>query len=538
MSHKTQSELYEEHQHLRFGSARFADDNEIDRAGLRSDTGSYLGLCPTTGLPYRREFSSITTIAGAQSGKGRDGLIADLLTDRRSTLVYDRKGENAAITLAHQIQLGKAAYCINPKGQFTGPPWFLPMHRFNPLDILTPHSATLNADASAVMEMLIALSGDSRAEVFETTARRWCKAIVLWLIERFDRVVTLPELYSVISIMYGNPGYWDQLLGGHLLNSGHTSVRVAAGEMREKRAHAYGEFSGVALAINNSLNFLDDENIAYCLSGADFSLNTLSCEPATVYDLDPDGCAPLSRMIFGVAALYKLREPGGHRVVLNIDEAAHLGKFEFLEEALTLRQGQGLVVNTYWQSIGQIKQIWGAYAEQIFLSSSVCTQLFGIRDYETAKMTSDMLGHQTISFANAQLQDRIAQLKADLFNSAARGEDPAEFEVTLRHLLDCADQCARPLQTPDEILCLPENRKVLFCSGLDCPPILAAKSPYYTQVSLRGSFLPNPFYPPKNAVPTVNRQGRLELRRLRIENVPDELCHWPQYQQQLRAIVV
>ena len=48
--------------------------------------------------------------------------------------------------------------------------------------------------------------------------------------------------------------------------------------------------------------------------------------------------------------------------------------------------------------------------------------------------------------------------------------------------------------TPDEITALPENRQLVFVSGLNCPPVLAERKPYWSCREMRGTFDPNPFH--------------------------------------------
>ncbi|MEQ6334836.1 type IV secretory system conjugative DNA transfer family protein [Sphingobium sp. MK2] len=86
----------------------------------------------------------------------------------------------------------------------------------------------------------------------------------------------------------------------------------------------------------------------------------------------------------------------------------------------------------------------------------------------------------------------------------------------------------RALMTPDEILGMADDQMINFISGLDVPPILANKYPYYMTRSLNGLWQPNPLHPPLDRVKLPGMFGG-SWHRVITADVTPELAHFPQY---------
>lgn len=97
-----------------YGSARWAEAEEIAAAGLHDPKGLYFGQS-AGGKPLRLPFDMpLITFGGAGSGKGRDIILHNVLTHPGHMFITDPKGELAAVATQGQGTRGKAAYCINP----------------------------------------------------------------------------------------------------------------------------------------------------------------------------------------------------------------------------------------------------------------------------------------------------------------------------------------------------------------------------------------------------------------------------------------
>ena len=83
---------------------------------------------------------------------------------------------------------------------------------------------------------------------------------------------------------------------------------------------------------------------------------------------------------------------------------------------------------------------------------------------------------------------------------------------------------------------MPEDRQILFISGLDCPTVYGRKLPYCTRPELAGTYLPNPYHPPYDRVPVAERFGP-RTAGWSASPSPRACGQWPQYQLGYRLFV-
>lgn len=306
--------------------------------------------------------------------------------------------------------------------------------------------------------------------------------------------------------------------------------------MDSKRKEAPKEYSGIVGSLYEAVQALSDPAVRETLSGSDFSLEALCQQDCNIYLVIPAEylgmLAPVQRAIFGTAILYKNRFPGAPGVLLVVDEAAQLGNFEALLRAYSYGRGMGLRAWSFWQDPGQITRNYGHAALSGFIGSSQCRQFFGVRDFETARLVSQMLGQQTLAYDETLRQQAAQAQAARIVHGLMEGGDPFAAGVGMAQALHAAQhraRQARALMTPDEALNMPEDEQVLFVSGLGLAPIRAHKRPYFKQPDMAGGYLPNPFHAPLDRVPIAGRWRKSWARVVR-ESVPTDLAHWPQHQ--------
>lgn len=517
----------------RCGTARFAEAKDLANADLLSPSGYYLGMSDTNKEITIGHDKSGIVVAGAGGGKLVNNAVEPLLSSPDSCLVYDEKGEICAITMHAMAARNKSVYVVNFGNQHARPPWFLPCNRVNPLDILTPNNPNLWLDIQVIMELLIESSGDSRAEIFEERARDWVANILFWMIKSHNRVVDLPEVYSLLNKIEGNPDYWDKLTQRYLKRCPSESVRRVASEIEYKRKGAVGEFSGIMTTINKNFSFLDIEQVREGLQNADFSLSVLTEDQANVYLCSQSEYAkflkPVNRLILGVAMLYKKRRPGDGKIRLLIDEAANLGHMSLLSWAYTGGRGFGIFPVTIWQSIGQISQIYGEEGLQTLLGNSHFQIFHSIGDYPSAKFVSDMLGYETVVYKGSNTKSTEASLNSGLEQIALRGGDLTSALQLNHHHKENYDQAARLLRTPDQIMQMRANIQIVYLPGSDCPPIEALKVPYFHKEKLLGLYMPNPYHRPFNQVALIDKHGKKSQHPITLARVTDSLRQYPQY---------
>lgn len=483
----------------RHGSARWATQEELQRAGLYQGRGVFLGLCPFTGRFLTLQGDApLTLIGGSGSGKGTTKLLYSNFYPG-SMLINDCKAEIGAMIFSYQRER-KDFFCINPTGLHTGPPWHLPRHKVNPFDILIPDSPYLVSDCKRIAAMLIAI--DPRGETFfPKRARQWLENLLLAYVLSYENP-TLNGFMRLVNLIESDFAAFCGL-ARTFSGLGNEDIRRTCAEITTKRDSAPEEYSGVISTIYSDLGFMSDPALQKLFSGEDFSLDVLTrrTPPAVVSIAFPAEnlgiWSKALRLIIGTAILYQQRSVGGNKPLFLIDEAAQLGHFEELERSYTYGRS---FYRTYavFQDIGQITRHYGREGVQTFLGSSMAKTFIGVRDYETAQLVSNMLGNQTIEVENKIYQAKARHARQQAVNNLIfGGSDPFRAGMDMAHWAReerHRDKFQRPLLTPDEVLTLPENRSLVFLSGLDVRPLMAGRMPYFQVPTISRYFLPNPYH--------------------------------------------
>ena len=526
---------------FRFGSADWASSRDLRRAKMFKRPGLQIGYWgpPTNARPlYIDSDAPLITFGGAGSGKLRD-LLAYVVcnTPGERMVILDPRNELAAISMHVHGPRGEHGYCWRPVENPNGAGG-LPRHACNPLSILRADSPYFHGDCAFIAEALVPPKPGAHEPFFNQRAQDWIGAIIKHDVES-NGWTSLPRIARIVNMIEGDVAAWATLLES-MMSSLFEDVRRAANEMLTKQQDSQREFGSVMGETYSHLKFLDDPSIRRWLEddGDGFDLSIL-CDPDTVSKVYLNVPAeylglwsPVIRLFFTVAMLQKSRRPDAPRVNLIADEAGQLGRFDALLRSFTYGRGAGIRAWALFQSIGQVTRNFGPSGPQDFIASAQVRQFVGVRDYQTAKLVSDMLGNETLHYPDPAQQREAARRRAGLAANVLAGDDPFACAADLHHHDWRAAYCdvqSRRLMTPEEVLALPEDRQILFISGMNLKPVLAAKYPYFTRREMAGLYLGNPFHPPVNAVRVATRWG-MRSRRVITEPVPEKLASFPQYQ--------
>lgn len=524
----------------RFGSSRWANARDIRKSGLRglAPDGIYCGFSPYENSPlYIKGDYHTTIVGGAGCGKGTGIIMQNTLGYgwQGSSLIVDPKGELAAVSMMNLHTQGRRAYIVNPYGLHVQEPHFLPKHKLKPLSFLNPASISFSADIKMVMEMLIRINAGAREDYFEIRARQWCEAIAKFLGLALGYVDIL-DFYRLICLIKSDFERFRLIAETEIIPLGVEDISRTVSEIIYERNHSERTFSSIIGTIFKNLGWLDDPAIQETFSGADFSFDVLTEENANIYIVLPAEYmgiySSFLRLLIGGAMICKQRKPHAKRVLFLIDEAGQLGYFEMQERAYTYGRGAGVKILSAFQNIGQMN-VYPSGAQTI-LGSSALRVFMGTRDLQTARLVSDMVGNETLEYANprAQAEARQAHMTT-LIQAFETANDPFASALKATHHKKNSvrkDKIQRPLITPDEVLGLPDDRMILLSAGLNCPPILARKPPYYRLKALTGRYMPNPYHPPGDTITVPGRFFGTTKKRVISERVPEHLRHYPQFQ--------
>ncbi|MCA8927023.1 MAG: type IV secretory system conjugative DNA transfer family protein [Alphaproteobacteria bacterium] len=444
----------EELQPTTHGSARFATDKEIRKAGLTQNGGAYIGQYPDLtdeGLWYNGD-GHLITVASSGSGKGVSAIIPNLLTWEGSVICNDPKGENAAITARRRQEMGQEVYVLNPWGLHVGEPWNLHCAAFNPLDWLDTESEDVGDDATMMANTIVLRDkGTSGVEGhFADEAESLLTGLILY-VAFTEHDPLRRNLVTVRRLLVQPPEDWADTLKA-MARAPYADGLIASAANRFL-SKSDREGPAVLSTAQRHTNFLDSNRMRQVLGSSDFDLADLKRKPMTIYLCLPfdqvGGQASrwLRLMItLSLTALSRTKGPVNPGVLFLLDEFAALGPMRMAERAMAEGRGYGVRM---WPILQDLNQLKDSYKDgwQTFIGNARVVQFFGTADVFTAEYVSKMLGKTTV------------------WSSGSSGNRESTSET------------GRALMTPDEVMHLGVDEELLFVRGVR--PIRARKVPYF-----------------------------------------------------------
>jgi len=451
-----------------YGSARWAEKEEVKAAGLLDPDGVVLGR-------YEREYlrhdgpEHVLCFAPTRSGKGVGLVVPSLLTWPGSAIVHDIKGENWTLTAGFRSHHGRVLLFdpTNPRSS-----------AYNPL-LEVRRGEWEVRDVQNIADILVDPEGslDKRNHWEKTSHSLLVGAILHILYAGEDK--TLAGVAAFLS----DPkrpieSTLDAMMKtSHLGEAGpHPVIASAARELLNKSDN---ERSGVLSTAMSFLGLYRDPVVAEVTRRCDWRIADMvgGKHPTTLYLVVPPSdinrTKPLIRLILnqiGRRLTEDLQAKGDrHRLLLMLDEFPALGRLDFFESALAFMAGYGLKAFLIAQSLNQIEKAYGP--NNSILDNCHVRVSFATNDERTAKRVSDALGTAT-------------EMKA-MKNYAGHRLSP-----WLGHLMVSRSETARQLLTPGEIMQLPPSDEIVMVAGT--PPIRAKKTRYYEDARFRERLLSPP----------------------------------------------
>ena len=454
------------------GTARFALAPEIQRAGLFARHGVHLG-----GWRDRRRLRTlrqdgpehVAIIAPTRSGKGTGVIVPTLLNWGASSIVYDEKGELAAITGGWQASIGTRVIRFQP-GAASG------CHRFNFLDAVRVGTAFEVADAQNIALLLVDRDGKGvDRDHWKSTAYQLLAGLILHTLHQ-DPGACLADVACELSM----PGREPEDLFADMAASPYPFVAITGQACVSRHPKEQGSVTSTAAI---ALELFTDPLIAANTRRSDFAIGELmnDAAPAALYIVTPGAdklrLRPLVRLLLASAMRTLLGaevrfEDGRplpvhrHRLLMVLDEFPSLGRLDVIEDALPKCAGYGIKVLLVAQDRDQIVGAYGA-TESILANCHVRV-CYAPNSVATAEWISKMAGEGTV-------------VREVLSESGTRLGALSNVNRSLH-------ESRRPLLTADEVMRLrmtgPEGpgELLLFVGGLH--PIRGEQTPYYLDPEL------------------------------------------------------
>jgi len=456
-----------------YGSARWAGEAEIRRAGLCGDAGVFLGSLP--GVYLRHDGPEhVMAFAPTRSGKGVGLVVPTLLSWTGSAVIHDIKGENWELTAGWR-SLFSHCLLFNPTDRRSA--------RYNPLLEVRRGEHEVR-DVQNIADILVDPEGAlERRNHWEKTSHSLLVGAILHVLyaeeeKTLARVATFlsdPSRSFVATLRI-------MMTTSHLGTAEATLVHpVIASAARELLNKSENERSGVLSTAMSFLGLYRDPTVAAVTSACDWRIDDLLAgeRPVSLYLVVPPSdisrTKPLVRLVLnqiGRRLTERLHDPAGRpprQLLMMLDEFPALGRLDFFETALAFMAGYGVRAFLIAQSLNQIVKAYGE--NNAILDNCHVRVAFATNDERTAKRISDALGTAT--------EQR-----------AMRNYAGHRLAPWLAHVMVSRQETSRPLLTPGEVMQLPPTEALVLVSGL--PPIRALKLRYFEDRGFEQRLLPAP----------------------------------------------
>jgi type IV secretion system protein VirD4 len=451
------------------GTARFADNRDLRNAKMLAIDGLPIGrtLGEKAELIRLPRFCHLSIFAPPGAGKGVSLAIPWCLDwYDGSVIALDFKGELFKSSAERRRARGAKIVRLDPfkvcgDGADT----------YNPLDGTGDDVTCIDAARSFSEAMVQREDGDGKSRHFDDQAANSITAMLAYIlaeakgadrcVSTIREIMTTPEAFEgSAAFLQLKGGLWARLAG------------VMQTPVKEERASVHS-------TIHRHTMWLDSPAILPALASGWDARELLEGNVTVYVILPPDQLEAQSRYLrLLVSSLFRLvgkqGMKNGKQCLALLDECGQVGHLQPLEQGLTLLRASGLRIAMFFQSLGQLKEVFKD-KESVVLDSTEQIY-FGVQSLETAKRVSEMLGNYTESAesytTNSGTSRQYGAGKEGQGYTATRGSS-VSTNVHSRELLK-----------PDEVLQLPGMALIAFIRGV--PPILAQRCLYYTDPYFTG----------------------------------------------------
>lgn len=328
-----------------FGAARWANAAELSlmKSGLE------LGTDKLTGRTVRVSVEgNLLTIAAPRKGKSAGLLIPNLVCPELGAwagpaVVIDPKGAVFLSVAKRRREMGRTVRIVDPVNLVGGTDCWNPFKHIDPKDILY-----LQLTAQALLPESVGAtdsSGYFRSRAVDLL-------VGAMLVAHQSDEPGLPEVLRLLN----NP---DDFVGGLNKLASEPAAKIALGIMMDDPKTRDPIKSTTAQA----LSWLADERLRKLISSSSFDLTDLVSGDVDLFIAVPtdhnETLAPLFRWlladIFNTVRKHRLAE----RLVIFVDEAAALGRFDAILKASGELPGYGASLWTFWQTRQQMVDTYG-----------------------------------------------------------------------------------------------------------------------------------------------------------------------------------
>ena len=364
----------------------------------------------------------LLTIAPTGAGKGRGVIIPNLLRFEGSAIVIDPKGETWHVTARRRREMGQQVYLLDPFGSVSKK-----TDSLNPFDLFRRPGALLDADAEMLAGLLAGDQGFHKEPFWDNWGRSLMSGVIAAVAE--TGLPSERHFGKVREILMSDDAVYNL---ASLIENNEKLNRLSKQNISSFLPITEQTRSGILSTAQSYLKVVNSDSALRSLTRSTIDLSAVrEGAPLTIYIVVPpdklESHGALLRLWVGTLMLTVMgrkRRPKRSTLFL-LDEAAQLGEFGPLRQAMTLMRGYGLQVWPFFQDLSQLQRLYPKDWQTIFNNAGVF-QLFGVANHLMARESADLIGDVGADMLRAMKPDR--QIVAVSGQSAASCRLPDYLE--------------------------------------------------------------------------------------------------------------
>ena len=415
-------------------------------------------------------FQMLATFAGTGRGKGVGIVIPNALACALSMVILDIKAEVFKITSGHRRErLGHVVLVLDPMG-LSGQK----SESLNPLDFINANDPDFLDQSRDLADALILVKGTETDPHWNAAAALVLCAMIAYVCA-CESKAEFRTLRSVRKIVSSRRRYIQAVKQMQLETGFSGVVRELGFQLTWFRGK---ELSSVLTTVQQNTQWMDSPAVAAVMGPSTFHPNDLRTKKLTLYlILPPERLSSLAGLMrLWINTLLRVTTRGvpseENKILFLLDEIGHCGKLQSLEDAVTLMRGYGIRLWFIFQSVGQVKKLFGEQAETV-LDNLETQQYFGISSMESAEAVSKRAGESTI-VVESMNESRSTSSPHRGTLEGGQSSQSAGF--------DRREQ-GRALVRPDEVIRLGDDMALTFHRNMHVIPVQVVR--YYSDPAFR-----------------------------------------------------
>jgi type IV secretion system protein VirD4 len=454
------------------GSARWANEGEIAREGLRAKHGIILGRKGAGYLVFGGN-EHVMLYAPTRTGKGVGVVIPNLLNWADSVVVLDIKKENWEVTAGFRANHGQQVLMfdpLDPEGRTA---------RYNPLAYIDRANPIETLDELQKLATMLFPTPDKGDPFWSEAARTGFVGVGAYVAESPQLPFTIGEIYRQLT--RGNPkskfpAIIEARAGGkEALSPG------AVNALNDFCSASDNTFASIKQTITSRMNLWLNPRVDAATSASDFDLRELRSKRISIYlGVTPDNMArvaPLYNLFFQQLVDLNTRElPGAGRhptqVLVLLDEFARIGHASVIAKGFSYVAGYGLRLLPVIQSPSQLRAEYGPDVADEIMTNCGVEVVFTPKELKVAQDLSERLGYYTFKGRSKSRPTYLGGGKRTTTESEQR----------------------RALMLPQELIQMSKDSLIVMRGGI--APIRASKIYFFKNADFTKRLLPPPLIAP------------------------------------------